>query len=313
MNRLLFFALLTLFLATPASISRSKPQVFKTKVNWVYLTVTVTDRDGRSVRGLPREDFEVYEDGLLQEIKFFSAERRPISLTLLIDVSGSMSDKFGEMRDAVLHVLDNLGEEDTIHVVLFSHDIEVLKDVQERKQEFVDALGRVKLSGGTRLYDSVGLSLRELGRVETGRKGIIALSDGKDTASRTQLKSFLRQVRESDFPIYTLGIGHFSNRGLLSRIFGAGHHDPEVNEVVLKRIAEVTGGRFFKVAGEHQKGGRDVIDYYCQLILDELKSQYLIAYEPNNPVQDGKWREIKVKVKGKKNTLRTRSGYYPTG
>ena len=227
-----------------------------------------------------------------------------------------MSDKFGEMQDAVLHVLDNIGEEDSIHVVLFSHEIEVLKDVQEGKQEFVDALGRVKLSGATRLYDSVGLSLRELGRVETGRKAIIAISDGKDTASRIRLNLFLRQVRESDFPIYTLGIGHFSNRGLLSRIFGAGHDDPEVpevNEVVLKRIAEVTGGRFYKVAGEHKKGGRDLIDYYCQLILDELKSQYLIAYEPSNPVQDSKWREIKVKVKGKKNTLRTRSGYYSTG
>ena len=304
--------MLALFLISPCSGQHQLQQqqsspVFRTEVNWIYLNVTVADRDGRMVPGLDRSNLEVYEDGVLQETKFFSAERQPIFLTVLIDVSGSMSDKFEEIRDAVLHVLDGLCPEDTVRVILFSHEIETIENVQKRKDDFMRAFEHVKLSGWTRLYDTIDLALRQSSGIRGSRKAIVVISDGEDTKSLIRLRSLLERTKESNESIYTLGIGHFSRRGLLSSLFSDG---PGVNQNVLRRISKVTGGRFYLVAGEHHKGGRDFVDYYCQLILDELKTQYLLAYSPSNPVKDGEWREIKVKVKGKKYAVRTRSGYY---
>ena len=298
-----FILIVVFFFFSPWGGQQESPPVFKTQVNWIYLNVTVANRDGRFVPGLGRDNFEVYEDGVLQKIEFLSTERQPLFLTVLIDVSGSMSDKFEEIRDAILHILDGLSWEDTARVILFSHQIKTIENVRERREDFMRAFKKVELAGETRLYDTLDLTLRQRSGFSGHRRGIIMISDGKDTASLINFRSLVEKTKEANGPIYTLGIGQFRrSRRYLGKT--------EVNENVLQRISKVTGGRFYLVAGEHRKGERDVVDYYCHLILDELKTQYLIAYVPSNPAKDSKWREIKVKVKDKKYAVRTRSGYY---
>ena len=261
-------------------------------VKLVELFTTVTDKSGRLARGLTQEDFQVKEDGRLQTIsKFELVEDLPLSLGIVIDTSGSMADSLAEAKQAALGFLDSIITlKDTVFALSFSDKPVLLIPPTDDVEAVEEALDDLISLGWTTLHDAVVTSLYYFRGVR-GRRALILLSDGDDTASAMAFRDALEYARRSGVAIYTIGLGVGSLKiGVRNK---------------LSELAKETGGRTFFISE-----AEELVSVY-QEIEEELRSQYLVAYASDKPTPDGTFREVEVKVKGGKLKARTISGYYP--
>ena len=292
---------------------------FRTSVDLINVTATVTDSQGRFVPGLRMEDFDVYEDGKLQKISQFDSERVPVSLGIVLDSSGSMDgEKMTKARDAVRRFLDELlGPQDEVFLMRFDSGVRVLSDWTENRAAVSRMVGSIRPTGGTALYDAMSDAV-PLGEQGTRRKkALVLISDGNDSDSSTDVRTVQRQIRESELLVYAIGIdsqqeslGKAIGRIIL-QLPGVGSSGPRasrtsggerLNEGVLRSITDDSGGRT-----EIIRNARD-IDAATAGIASELSRQYFLGYSTSSP-RDGRWHTIEVRVKPGNYTIRARKGF----
>jgi Ca-activated chloride channel family protein len=275
-------------------------QSLRVAVDLVLLDVGVTDKEGRSVRDLGRDNFKVYEDKVEQTISYFSTEESPVTWGVVVDRSGSMRD-MEEVYDAALHMINEGVKEDEMFVMTFSRQIDTLSDHTADRRILRDALFGLHAQGATALWDAVDSAIDYLKRGKHRKKALLVITDGVDNKSRLGFRHVLDRIRESDLIVYTVGINTPTGT------FAKGRRERDQ----LEQLAEVTGG-YAHFPTDSQK---------CRETMEEIVRQvsehYTIGYYPTNATYDGKWRKIKVAVDsrrpGEKYVARTRTGYSSIG
>ncbi len=283
---------------------RPQPPSFRAGVDVVTLNVAVTDADSRFVAGLAREDFVVYEDGVKQEIGFFTRTQLPLALVLLIDTSASMDEKMTTAQEAAIGFAQRLRPEDLAEVIDFDSRVDILQGFVNDVGQLESAIRQTSAGGSTSLYNALYVSLKELKKAplrvdDVRREAIVVLSDGEDTSSLVTFEEVLELAKRSETAIYAIGLQSEDSR---SR---TGFREADF---ILRQLAEETGGRaFFPDDVE----GLPAI--YGQ-ISNELSSQYTLGYTSANPLRNGRWRRLVVLVNRESVRARTKQGYYaPSG
>jgi Ca-activated chloride channel family protein len=271
---------------------------YRIKVNsdLVVLHATVHDHKGMLVSGLDKDNFQVYEDGTLQQIKYFSHEDIPVTVGLVIDNSGSMGSKRAEVIAAALAFARSSNPQDQMFVVNFNEHVRfALPDgtpFTDQVSQLEVALSRIITNGQTALYDAVAGALDHLKKGDRDKKVLIVISDGGDNASKHSLAEIMAMTQHADAIIYTIGL--FSEE------------DADRNPRVLKQLAKDTGGDVFL-----PQSLKEAVPI-CERIARDIRNQYTISYVPANRKQDGTYRVIEVKASapGHKNLpVRSRTGY----
>jgi VWFA-related protein len=273
---------------------------FSAGVDVVSLNVTVADRENRFVLDLDRPDFSVFEDGIKQDVTFFTRERQSLALSLLLDSSSSMGDHLPMLHAAATTLVQRLGPSDVAQIVDFDSRVHVRQPFTANQAKLEGAIRQTSANGSTSLYSAVYIALKELGRVRAvseaavRRQALIVFSDGEDTSSLVSFDDVVDLARRSETTVYAIAF-----RGPDKQ-----PHGFREAEYVLRTIAQETGGRAFL-----QRRIEDLTDVYAQ-IGEELASQYTIGYTSTNPKHDGAWRRVIVQVSRPNMRARARTGYY---
>jgi Ca-activated chloride channel family protein len=272
-------------------------ETIRVSVDLVDLHVTVQSHKDMFASGLGKENFQVYEDGVLQQISSFSSEDMPVTVGLVVDNSGSMKPKVGEVIAAATAFARSSNPEDQMFVVLFNENVSfglpASTPFTDKEAQLRVALSRIKATGMTALYDAVAAALEQVKKGNRDKKVLIVISDGADNASKRSLSQVMALARQSDTIVYTMGL------------FEEG--DPDRNPGALKQLARATGGETFL-----PESLKEVVPI-CERIAREIRNQYSIAYVPTNRKQDGAFRAIQVKASAPgrgRLSVRTRAGYY---
>ena len=281
----------------PSMLSQDNPFTIRVSVDLVVLHATVRNRKGISVSGLAQEDFQVYENGVVQPIKSFKHEDIPVTVGLVVDNSGSMSPKRPEVVLAALAFARSSNPEDQMFVVNFNENVSLglpsHMPFTGKTSDLQAALGAIRADGKTALYDAIAAALQHLEKGNRDKKVLIVVSDGGDNASKHNLAEIMAMAGKSDAIIYTMGI---FEEGDLDRNPGA-----------LRRLAKATGGEAFK-----PDSLKDIASI-CEQIARDIRTQYTLVYAPTNGLQDGSYRLIRVKAEAPQRgrlSVRTRAGYY---
>jgi Ca-activated chloride channel family protein len=287
----------------PHSPSVVKPQsstfsTLRADTNLVLVPVTVLDSRDRIVNGLQAANFSLLDNRLLQTIKFFSQEDAPISMTIVLDSSGSMATKLQDVRDAALELLKNANQEDEFSLILFGNEPRVAVNFSESTDDVSKIVSSIQPDGFTSLWDAMYVALQQQKRSRHTRRAIVVISDGGDNHSRYTEDEIKSVLREADVQVYAIG--------LFDRFLKAS--EERLGPLRLDEITSVTGGRAICIhdPADITRGARD--------ISSELRSQYVLGYYPSAHTQDGKWRAIKVRLRDLPRTqslrLHARTGYY---
>ena len=271
---------------------------FMVRVPSVTLDVVVADDRGRFVTGLAADDFEILEDGVPQEIRYFTADLTPVTSLLLLDSSASVRSSLSAIQTAAYLFLRNMATADQGRVATFSEGVRFGPPYASDIWDQIPMIRAMRPFGRTALYDAILTSLQELSRVEE-RKALILVSDGEDSGpdakgSVSTREHALEGARLSEGAIYTVGYTGWSPEG-----------GGRLNRDFLDAVAEQSGGRSY-----YPDEIEDLSRHFRQ-IQHELHRQYQIAYLPSKERKEGGWRSIDVKIKGRDDLLaRTRKGYY---
>ncbi len=313
---------------------------FSTDVNVVNVFATVRDKKSQIVRNLTKDDFTLAEDGRPQTIRYFSQESGlPLTLGLLVDTSMSQRRVLGKERDASYRFMDQVLREDKDHAFLihFDREVELLQDLTSSKKKLEEALGKMEApeferhsggggggygrrggghhGGGTSLYDSILLASDELMKKQTGRKAVIALTDGVDNGSKVTLTSAIESAQRADTLVYSILFADQDAYGAMGRGgYGGGHRggggypgrqgSRTDGKQILQRLSRETGGGFFEVSK------KESIEKIYDQIQEELRNQYSIGYTSDQPDASGKYHKIQLTTKKRELTVQTRDGYY---
>ena len=292
--------LLTALTAALAGVTaRTQPPVssdqrFRTGVEVISVNATVTDAEGHLVTDLPRESFELYEDGVQQTITQFSNERVPVGLGLLLDISDSMfGRRLQDARTAVERFLiDLLTPDDEFFIMAFNHRPRVLTGWTREPDLVRRTLDALRPSGGTAVYDAIVQSLPLMAKRSRQRAAVVVISDGADTASDATLRDIRSALLRSDAFVYAVAIDSPERQPINTR----------VNPTALREITAESGGRT-----EIVQNSADLTTS-TESIAHELNSQYLLGYSSIHAT-DGQYHSIRVKVSGSGFKVRARNGY----
>jgi Ca-activated chloride channel family protein len=311
---------------------------FKSGVELINVTATVTDASGRFVPDLRKEDFLVYEDDQLQSVTHFNSERVPVSLGIVLDTSGSMAgDKIRAAQSALNRFLyDLLDRQDELFLYRFSNDPILLQSWTTDRALLSRALGRITPNGGTAMYDAVAEAIPLAEEGKNRKKALLVISDGNDTSSRVNVREVKQLVRESEALVYAIGIDGdgeptFRQSRPPTRVplplpfpfpgggrgrsgwppprqpsggggtWGAANDD-RVNVVALRDMTDDSGGRT-----EIVRDSGD-LNPATASIANELNQQYYLGYAAAGK-KDGRWHTIRVEVRKGAYRVRARRGY----
>ena len=284
----------------PATQRPGEQPAFRTGVDIVSLNVTVVDGMNRYVTDLQRNDFNVFEDGVKQDVSFFSQRQQPVALSLLLDSSASMETKLDTLQAAANGFIQRLRPNDLAQIVDFDSRVEIRQGFTSDHKALEGAVLQMSSGGSTALHNAIYIALKELGKIkaqsedDVRRQAIIVFSDGEDTSSLVSFDEVLDLAKRSETSIYTIAL-----RGTDTRARGF-----REAEFVMRQLSQETGGRaFFPIKIE------DLAGVYAQ-VADELASQYTIGYTSRNGRRDGAWRRVIVQLGKPGMTPRTKRGYY---
>src|ERR1700675_3008340 len=280
----------------PAFRTHTKP--FKVSVDMVLVPVTITDPLNRLVTGLDRENFHLFEGKGQQEIKTFSSEDAPVSIGVIFDMSGCMSSKVERAREAVIEFFKTANPQDEFFMITFADKPEEIADFTSSVDDIQGRLIYTVPKGRTALLDAIYLGVSTMRQAKYPKKALLIISDGGDNHSRYTEGEIRSMVKEADILIYAIGIYD--------------HYFPTEEErlgpTLLSDVTELTGGRAFTIDNPN-----DLADVSTKIGI-ELRNQYVIGYRPKNPMRDGKWRKIKVKLQPPKGLpplrVYAKTGYY---
>ena len=278
-------------LALGFSLAAQEP-TFRSGSRVVPSYVTVVDADNRLVTDLTRDDFEVYDNGRLQEITIFDNEVRPFTVVVMLDTSVSMTDRLNDLNAGAEQFLMRLMPHDKATVGAFNDKIEFASTFTNNRDSLISALKRLDFGNMTRLYDAVHASLDELQSVE-GRKVILLFTDGADFGSKLGSGKALERARDGEVMIYGIGLEtEFFNGQMVVR---------SKPDSILNRFANETGGGYFDL-----KKGANLNTAFTR-VAQELRSQYLLGFSP--ATLDGKVHKLEVRMKRPGLKTRSRRSY----
>jgi Ca-activated chloride channel family protein len=265
--------------------------ISEVSVDAVELYTTVSDK-GRPVSGLQATNFKVFEDGGLQKIESFEyVKNLPLAIGVMVDTSASMLESLPDAEQAAMGFLDySIGPKDRAFTVSFDNEPYLLTKLTNRKDKLFRSFAGMRAEGSTALYDAIVYGLYQFTGVK-GKKALVILTDGKDTASKFDFETTLEYVRRAGIAVYGIGL----------KISGA---ELDV-KYKLNKLAQVTGGQTFYI-----DSAKNLEAVYHQ-INEELRSQYVLTYYSTNAGGKDKWRKVDVKVEPTSLQARTLSGYYP--
>ncbi|MBX3280625.1 MAG: VWA domain-containing protein, partial [Acidobacteria bacterium] len=286
---------------SPAAQNPAQDQgpVIRERTEVVTLTVTVTDPYNRLVTGLDKQHFEVFEDKVKQTIEYFADDDVPVSLGIAFDVSGSMKGKLDRARDALKAFIQTSHDDDDFFLVGFNQRANLISEFTDgdtllNKLTFVDPRGQ------TALYDAAYLGIEKVKQGRHTKRALLLISDGQDNSSRYTYGELRKLLKEANVQIYCIGIVEVGG--------GAGGSLDMQGQSILEEIAQTTGGKAF-----FPRSAAELEDATTRIAL-ELRHQYSIGYIPTNVKRDGRWHNIKVKVKQPRGlpnlNVRTKEGYY---
>ena len=279
-------------------LNGSMLHVIKTDVSLVLVPVSVTDPSQRLVRGLSRENFQVFEGKTAQEIRGFSSEDTPVSVGIILDASGSMADKSDRVREAINQFCEASNLQDEFFLIEFSDEPRIVTDFTNSEEEIEKELVFMRPKGRTSLLDAIYLGLRKMKQAKYEKKALLIISDGGDNHSRYSEKEVKSAAKEADVMIYSIGT---FDRYMPSMEEALG---PEL----LSEITEPTGGRAFVLQNIAE------MPAVAHRIGTELRTQYVLAYRPKDSPRDGKWHRIRVKLRLPRKLAylqaRAKTGYY---
>ena len=282
--------------------------VLKSNVDLVSVFATVRDKNKRIMGDLKQQDFKIFEDNQEQKIAFFSKEvTLPITIGLLIDTSGSESNRLGAEQEAAIRFLDRVMRKgDEAMVISFDLDVDLLADFTDDKGMIEHAVNKARINavggagvvtpgtvpsnnGGTHFYDAVYLACNDKLATEAGRKALVIITDAQDEGSKLRLEEAVEAAQRTDTVVHILLV-----------------HDPGYGwrPDVAKKLSDDTGGRTIEVSSEKK------LEEAFDQISEELRSQYQIGYYPSNSNHDGTFRKIKVETDNKDYKVLARKGYY---
>lgn len=293
----------------------------KVNVNVVQLFFNVKDKKGALIPNLTKDDFEIYEDGKPQTVKYFTAESNlPLTLGIMIDSSGSQRNVLDMEKEVGASFLRQiLTDKDMAYVISFDVTVDLLQDFTRDVHRLQAALNKATINtgvtsatplpgaggepvpirnpAGTLLFDAVYLSAHDMLAKEVGRKAMILLTDGQDEGSKLKVKDAIEAAQKADSIVYVLLCADRGFYGGFGGYFGEGE---------MKKLTEQTGGRVINVGNKFDKL-KEAFDQ----IAAELRSQYNIGYTPTNTSQDGSYRKLEIKSK-QNYKIQSRAGYYAT-
>jgi len=261
-----------------------QPRSLRVNVNLVLVPVNVIDALHHPVLGLGQQNFELYEGNDPQQIRYFYREDAPISVALVLDVSGSMGKRMEVLREAVDQFFANANAQDDYTVITVSERPEVLVRGTRSIDDIQATLAIVKPAGWTALLDSVRLAAMALKTARYQRRVILIVSDGMDNVSRHNLKSVASLLEESDVDVYALGIMDDAPR-LLGMLI------ERIDKKLLTRLTDVTGGHTVVVEDPNK------LPEMAAALSQEMRSEYVLGYRPTDGGHDRRWRKIQVKIK----------------
>jgi Ca-activated chloride channel family protein len=297
---------------TPKPTPKPEDEEIRIDTELVNISVRVIDRNNRPIGNLQKSDFKVFEDGVEQQIEFFSKGEVPTKYTLLVDNSGSLRQLIDQVIEAskIMIAANRPGDETSVIRFISSDKIEILEEFTQNKNDLNDALENMYIEGGqTAIIDAIYLAVEKLNQsqpkgkdAERTRQAIVLITDGEDRASYYNENQLAELLKESDVQIYVIGFVNLlsSEKGFISK-------SPQGKaKAFLEHIAGQTGGKVYYPAG-----GAD-LNSIARDIASELRAQYSIGYIPTNDRRDGTFRNIKVVVadgpKGEKRIAITKIG-----
>jgi VWFA-related protein len=305
---------------TAAGPSEVRPELpdknaIRIETRLVNLNVKAMDRAGQPLTSLKLEDFNIYEDGVRQEVSHFKPVNAPVNVILLLDLSGSTKKKRKAMKEAAVKFVESLPAQDKVAIIAFTRRYRALTDFTTDKELMKRVLEEINgFSGGTAFYDSMWKALDQLSRLSDARKAIVVLTDGEDEsiedgeATEHTFDQLLERSSEEDvtiYPIYFSASNHYDKVGIL---FGGGNlmgsEKSKIARAQLGDLAEQTGGEVFNAQREE-----DLEDAYKR-VAAELHTLYSLAYLPDKLKHNGEFRKITVKVNRDGALAKTRRGYY---
>jgi Ca-activated chloride channel homolog len=296
----------------PDSAAGSAPSkrqfMLHSNVNLVVLHATVTDKHGNRIDDLGKNDFRVYEDGVLQRLAVFSHADIPVTMGIVIDDSGSMRTKRPSVNAAAWTFVRTSNPNDQVFVVNFNdvYYIDTPGQFAANKQELKAALDHIDSRGGTALYDAVYASLDHLKLGNRDKRVLLVITDGEDNSSNYTFPQLVRYAEKSNAEIYTIGLlgGDEGGGGLFHIRSGGDRHAARV----LKELAAATGGKAFFPKSLTQ------VDEVCSNIAHVIRDQYTLGYYPTNMAKDGSFRRVRVVAfvpdSHRHLVVLTRPGYY---
>jgi len=314
MRTIAFFAACAALLAqdTPPKNLDDLPSI-KVDVSVVNVLASVRDKKGSLVPHLSQNDFTILEDGKAQPIKYFTPETDlPLTIGMLVDVSGSQENLIGIERNAASQFFSQvLRKKDEAFLIAFGPEAELLQDYTNSSRLLNEGLNQLRVHGGvggimpgpvpvdprgTILYDAIYLAANEKLRTEVGRKVIVVITDGVDEGSRLTNDQGIEAAQKADAVIYSILYADPRFRGPFGT-FGGG-------ESALHKMSDATGGRVFRVDRSHS------LEQIFRELQDEMRSQYSIGYTPVNDTKDGSYRKLDIKLANKDLKAQARKGYY---
>jgi Ca-activated chloride channel family protein len=277
---------------------RAQQPTFRAAVDLVHFGVTVVDKQGKPVKGLTADDFQVLENGKPQAVKFFAAgapeEAPPLHLGLLLDTSGSMAVDIKDSRSAAVKFVNTLDRAADVTLVDFDTEVRVARFGPNDYPRLVERIRGRKPDGWTALYDAIGVYLNGA-QTQDGQKVLVLYTDGGDTTSSLTFRDVLDLCKASDVTVYAIGYLEHQGSGRMAQ------------RIELERVAATTGGQAYF------PGVAKDLDGVFERIGQELAARYSLGYLSSDPRTDGAWRGVEIKLlrqdlKGVK--LRTRAGYF---
>ena len=320
MNLKLLLVLAAFALAWPV-YAQDEPQedtVISVDVQVVNILATVRDKDGVLVNNLSQSDFELYEDGVLQEIKYFARQADlPLTIGLLVDTSVSQQDLIYEERTAGYRFFEKVLriDKDLAFLMSFDIDVELLQDLTAAKPLLQDGLERLEVQGstggvtpgpvpqsgkpvGTAMFDGIYLAANEMLKGQAGRKALVLVTDGYDYGSKVDIDEAIEAAQRSDTIIFS--VRYYDPRFYQgAAVIGGGRGD-------LRKLSRSTGGDTYDVSR------KQTLDRIFDDINNVVRNQYSIGYTPKRELSETGFRKIELKLKNKRLEAQTREGYYPS-
>jgi len=247
------------------------------------------------VSGLNAQNFQIWEDKVEQHIEYFSGEELPVTLGIILDVSGSMEGQISTARNAVVTFLKSGNPEDQYFLIEFNNKISVVQDFTTDITRLQDRVAFTRTKGMTPMYDATYMGLEKLRELKSPKKAVLLITDGEDNHSRYNAADIMGYLKEQDVQIFGIGItSEFGHRQ-------AGHSK-------IEELTDFSGGRAFFPNSVYD------LEDICTKIAVELRNQYVLGYRSTNPNKDGKWRKIRVKVNAPEGlphlAVHAKPGYY---